>query len=329
MRCISVVCLLFLPLSLTAAEKLVLVAGGEKAGFKEPFGLDFLPDGSVVLVEFVGNKVSHVDKEGKVTTFAGTGMKGKADGPAEKASFNGPHNLVAAKDGTIYVADSLNNTIRKIDPKTKMVTTVAGVGSGFSGDGGPAKEAAFKQTFHVALDKTEENLYVVDLGNVRIRKIDLKTGIVTTVAGNGKKAIPVDGEKAVDQPLSDPRACDVDSKGRLYILERGGSALRVVEDGKIRTVAGPAAKLSGPKLIWVDKQDDVLIADAENSLIRKYTAKDGKIVNIAGTGKKGENGLDKAPLETEIARPHGVAEGPDGTIWIMDSYNHRLLKIVK
>lgn len=327
--------LLWLALPCSAAEKLVLVAGGEKANFKEPFGLDFLPDGSVVLVEFVGQKVRHIDKDGKVLTFAGTGEKGLVNGPADKSKFNGPHNLAVAKDGTIYVADSLNNVIRKIDAKTKMVGTIAGTGKkGFAGDGGPAKDAEFNQTFHVALDKEQANLYVVDLGNVRVRKIDLKSEMVTTVAGNGKKAVPKDGATAADTPLVDPRSCALDSKGRLYILERGGHALRVVEDGKIRTVIGagtptPTIKLNGPKLIWVDKNDDVLIADAENNRVRKYLAKDRDVVEIAGTGVKGDKGLDGDPKKAEVARPHGVAEGPDGTIWIVDSYNSRLLKIVK
>jgi len=325
------------------ADKLVLVAGGDKANFKEPFGMDFLPDGSVVLVEYVANKVTHIDKDGKVSAFAGTGEKGFKDGAADQAQFNGPHNLAVGKDGTIYVADSLNHVIRKIDPNIKFVSTFAGTGKrGFSGDGGPAKDAEFNQTFHVALDREQKNLYVVDLSNKRVRKVDLATGIVTTVAGNGKAGVPLDGAKAAEAALVDPRACALDSRGKLYILERGGHALRVVEDGKIRTVVGtgrsgatgdngPGTKagLNGPKILWVDKNDDVLIADAENSLIRKYIAKDGTIVRIAGTGKKAAGELGGPPLETAIARPHGVAEGPDGTIWIVDSYNARVLKIVK
>jgi sugar lactone lactonase YvrE len=325
------------------ADKLVLVAGGDKANFKEPFGMDFLPDGSVALVEFGAHKVTHIDKDGKVIVYAGTGQKGLVDGPADTAQFNGPHNLAVAKDGTIYVADSLNNVVRKIDPKTKMVSTIAGTGKkGFRGDGGAAKDAEFNQTFHVALDREQKNLYVVDLGNKRVRKIDLGTGMISTVAGNGKGGVPQDGAMASEASLVDPRACALDSNGRLYILERGGNALRVVEDGKIRTVLGtgkpgatgdngPGVKvtLNGPKLLWVDKNDDVLIADAENSLIRKYIAKDGTIIRVAGTGKKGAGDLSGSPMETALARPHGVAEGPDGTIWIVDSYNARVLKIVK
>src|SRR5947207_2095524 len=138
----SIVALLLFAVPAQAADKLILVAGGETANFKEPFGLDFLPDGSVVLVEYAGNKVTHIDKDGKVSTYAGTGQKGLVDGPADKAQFNGPHNLAVAKDGTVYVADSLNHVVRGIDPKTKQVSTIAGTGKkGFSGDGGPAKDA--------------------------------------------------------------------------------------------------------------------------------------------------------------------------------------------
>jgi DNA-binding beta-propeller fold protein YncE len=325
-----------------AAEKLVLVAGGEKAGLKEPFGLDFTSDGKIVLVEYSGHKVSQIDSEGKVTTRAGLGEKGLVDGPADKAKFNGPHNLAVAKSGDIYVADTLNNAVRKIDGKSGAVTTIAGKAKKwFAGDDGPAKDAEFNQLYHVALDADQTGLYVVDLGNFRVRKIDLKSGTIATVAGNGKKGVPADGAKAAEAPLVDPRACALDGKGRLYILERSGHAMRVVEDGKIRTVVGTGkvgstgdggpgtkATLNGPKFLWIDKSDDVLIADTENHLIRKYMAKDGTIVRIAGTGKKGSGGLDGPPLEVELSRPHGVAIGPDGTLYIVDSENSRVLKLV-
>jgi DNA-binding beta-propeller fold protein YncE len=337
-------CLLLITANAHSADKLVLVAGGDKAGFKEPFGLDFLADGSIVVADYGHSRICRVDKDGNVTTLAGSGQKGHADGTADKAQFNDPHCVAAAKDGAVYVADTANHLIRKIDSRTGAVSTVAGAGkAGFSGDGGPAIQAAFSQPYHVVLDARQDNLYVADLGNARIRKIDLKSGLVTTVAGNGKKGVPADGATAVEAPLVDPRACALDSKGRLYILERGGHALRVVEEGKIRTVAGTGkvgaagdggpglkASFNGPKFIWIDKNDDVLIADAENNLVRKYVVKDGAMVRIAGTAKKqGDKTLDKPPLETDLGRPHGVAEGPDGTIWIVDSFNDRILKIVK
>ena len=144
-------------------------------------------------------------------------------------------------------------------------------------------------------------MYLADLDNRRIRMIDLKTNVITTVAGNGAKGVPKDGSEATTAPLVDPRAVAVDSKGNVYVLERAGNALRVVDAaGKIRTVVGTGAKgatgdggnalkatLNGPKHLCIDRAGNVLIADTENHLIRKYLPAEGKIVRVAGSGKKG------------------------------------------
>ena len=310
-------------------------------GLKDPFGMDFL-NGELVLTEFGGHRVIKVDAAGKVTTLAGAGKPGTADGVGAKAEFNAPPNLVVAPDGTIYVADTSNHRVRKLDPKTGAVTTIAGSTKGFGGDGGPAKDAKFDQAYHVALDGGAKNLFVCDLGNRRIRKIDLATNVITTVAGNGTKGVPTDGSLATEAPLVDPRAMTLDRAGRLWILERAGHALRVVEDGKIRTVAGtgekghagdggPALKatMDGPKFLWIDPAGDVLIADTENHVIRKYVVKDGTIVRVAGTGKKGKDGAGGPAMSVQLSRPHGVAIGPDGTMYISDSDNGRLLKTGK
>jgi sugar lactone lactonase YvrE len=331
--------LMWLALAAPAAAADSLVPFVE--GLKEPFGMDFL-NGELVLTEFGGHRVLKVDAAGKVTTLAGAGKPGAADGAGDKAAFNAPHNLVVAPDGTIYVADTSNHRVRKLDPKTGTVTTIAGSTKGYAGDGGPAKDAKFDQAYHVALDAAAKNLYVCDLGNRRIRKIDLATNVITTVAGNGKKGVPADGSVATESPLVDPRAMTLDKAGRLWILERGGHALRVVEDGKIRTVAGtgekgsggdggPAlkAKMDGPKFLWIDPAGDVLIADTENHIIRKYVVKDGTMVRVAGTGKKGKDGVPGQAAAVQLSRPHGVAIGPDGTMYISDSDNGRLLKTGK
>jgi hypothetical protein len=162
------------------------------------------------------------------------------------------------------------------------------------------------------------------LDNRRIRAVDLRTGIVTTVAGNGQKGVPKDGEDARSQPLVDPRAVTVDSRGNVYVCERGGHALRVVDPaGKIRTVAGtgeagfsgddgPAAlaRLNGPKHISVDASDDVLIADTENHVIRRYSPRDGRIRRVVGTGNKGAAGLGGPAASCELNRPHGARARP-------------------
>src|SRR5437763_14695998 len=176
------------------------------------------------------------------TVVAGTGEKGdRVDvGPAAQSQFNGMHSLAVGPADDLFIADTWNNRARRIDAKTGKVFPFAGTGrKGFSGDGGPASAAEFGNVYCVAFDARRENLYLADLDNRRIRAVQLKTGIVTTVAGNGEKGVPEDGAEATHAPLVDPRAVAVDSQGALYILERTGHALRVVDrTGRIRTVAG-------------------------------------------------------------------------------------------
>jgi len=333
MRSFAILLLAVVPIF--AAEKLVPL----NTELREPFGMDFL-NGQLVLTEFGGHRIIQLDAEGKLTVLAG-GKKGTKDGKGADAEFNAPHNLVVAPDGMIYIADTSNHRVRRLDSKTGEVTTIAGSDKGYAGDGGPATKAKFDQTYHVSLDAEAKNLFVCDLGNRRIRKIDLKTGTIVSVAGNGMKGVPKDGAVAAEAPLVDPRVVTVDKTGRIWILERAGHALRVVENGKIRTVAGTGekgfsgddgpglkAKMDGPKFLWIDPAGDVLIADTENHCIRKFAVKDEIMTRIAGTGKKGKGAAGGA-LEVQLARPHGVAIGPDGTMYIADSDNGRVLKIVK
>jgi DNA-binding beta-propeller fold protein YncE len=275
--------------------------------------------------------------------LAGTGEKGLAgdDGPAIGAQFNGPHHLLIAPDGHLYIADTFNNVVRRIDLSTGVITRVAGTGQkGFGGDGGPARQAQFGGIFSIAF--RGRLLYACDLDNRRVRAIDLDTGLVRTVAGNGEKGIPIDGADAKTQPLVDPRAVALDSAGNLYICERGGHALRVVDRaGRIRTIAGTgspgfsgdggparAAMMNGPKHISVDNDDSILITDTENHVIRRYSPKDGTISRVAGTGTRGAAGLDGPAIHCELNRPHGAERHPtSGAIYISDSENHRVVRI--
>lgn len=331
---------LFLVLAAAPAEKIVLVVG---EGLNEPFGVDFDKAGNAYIVEMSGHRVSVLDPSGKLAPLAGTGKKGLVDGPGDKAEFNGPHHLLVGPDGQIWVADTWNNCVRKVDPATKAVSRVAGSGvKGSSGDGGPAAQAQFGGIYCIAFDAPMERLFICDLDFRKIRVMNVKTGIVTHFAGNGQKGVPAEGEAAATQPLQDPRAVACDSKGNVYILERGGHALRVVGvDGRIRTVAGTGkagladgpglqAQMNGPKHISIDANDDVLIADAESNTVRRYSPKDGSVRRVAGNGKKGAEGLGGAPAACGLARPHGVRTHPaTGEIWITDTYNHRVLRIAK
>jgi DNA-binding beta-propeller fold protein YncE len=332
---------LFVALTASAAraDKLVLVAGGGDGGdgvpalqvkLDKPFGVDADRDGNLWFVDYDAHTVRTIDGKGVVRTVAGTGKAGDGGdgGPAAKATLNHPHNLAVAPDGSVYIADTSNNKVRKID-RSGVITTVAGTGKkGFSGDGGPATKADCGGIYCVAIDPKGERLYLVDLDNRRVRMVDLKTGVITTVAGNGQKGVPEDGADAKSAPLTDPRAVAADDRGNVYVLERGGDVLRVVDAaGKIRTLVKPGT-LKGPKHLCIDRDGGVIIADAENHVVRKYQPKDGSLTRIAGTGKAGTAGLDGPPDKAELNRPHGVFVHPQtGVLYIADSWNGRILKV--
>lgn len=320
-----------------AAEKVELVAGG----LKEPFGMGFLGK-DLMLTDFGGHRIILISPDGKTSVLAGSGKVGNADGTGEAASLNAPHNLALMPNGMTYIADTMNHRLRLLDPKTKALSTLGGSDKGFAGDEGPVAKAKFDQLYHVALDAKNEHLLICDLGNRRIRSVDLKTNIITTVAGNGKRGVPKDGENAVSEPLVDPRAMEIDAKGRLWIVERGGHALRVVENGKIKTVIGTGkaglsadnvlpkeAMMNGPKNLFITKEGTVLIADTENHCIREYNPEANTFKRLIGTGKKGKGEVGGLPLETALNRPHAVTVDAAGFIYVADSDNGRVIRFKK
>jgi len=342
------------------AATLELVAGGgqtEKNAaalscrLKEPFGVEFLPSGEMLVVEMTsGNRVLKVDRSGILTQIAGTGAKGLSGdgGPALGASFNGIHNLAVTPAGDILLCDSFNNLLRGVDARTGIIRTLAGgVGAGASAAGAttnsePALDARFSTLIQIALEPSGRHLLMADIGHRRICRLDLASGMIETVAGNGQRGVPSDGAPARQAPLVDPRAVVADGASGFYILERGGNALRHVDAaGVIRTVAGtgkagdsgdggPAlqATFNGPKHLCMDRDGSVLIADAENHVVRRYSPATGMVTRVAGTGKAGMGATGGEPLQTALRRPHGVTVGPDGMLYITDSYNDRVLRLV-
>lgn len=331
----------------TRAETIVLVAGGPEDGtgipatrarLVEPYGVDFDAAGNFFIVEMdTGNRLLKVDGAGILTHVAGRPVAGDAgDGGAPLAAqFNGPHNLVVLPGGDILIADTWNGRVRRVDLVRERVSTVPGFLV-------PADRVRAAGPYCIARDFSGTKIYIADLR--RVHQLDLATGELRVVAGNGEKGVPADGARAIEAPLFDPRAVTVDRQGNLYILERNGHALRVVDrGGRIRTVVNASgrrgatgdggdarlATLNGPKHLCVDLEDNVIIADAENNLIRKYVPATGRIERVAGTGKVGTAGLGGPPERCELHRPHGVTVHRDGTLYITDSYNNRILKIVK
>lgn len=340
--------------ALVQADHVELVAGGGSspapapalnAQLNTPFGVDFDAEGRLWFVELQGHRIGRIEN-GQLTIPAGTGEKGFGGdgGPGPAATFNGMHNLAIGPAGEVFVSDTWNQRVRRLDPRTGIVTTFAGTGEkGFSGDGGPATQAKFGGIFCVSLDAPRHRLILTDLDNKRIRVVDLQTGIVTTIAGNGTRGVPVNGAKAIDSPLVDPRAAIADKEGRVYVLERGGHALRVVDvDGTIQTVVGTGTKgntgdggpgleatMSGPKHLCLDRDGSIVIADTDNHVIRRYDPTTKLITRIAGTGQTGKTGIGAVPLQLDMNQPHGVYVHPRGDLYIADSYNHRILKVVR
>ena len=334
-------------------SKIELVAGGgigadgslaKEARIVRPFAVDFLPTNELVFVEFTGGERVRGIRRGRVDTIAGTGAQGFGGdgGRAREAKFDGMHSIVVLPNGDILVADTFNHRIRRIDSRTEIITSFAGTGDeGFSGDGGPADHARLAEPYCLWLDLARNRLLVADLRNRRIRSIDLRTGIISTIAGNGQRGRPEEGALATQAPLLDPRAVAVDSTGNLYILERAGHCLRVVgSDGRIRTVAGAgapgysgdggdaaSAQFKGPKHLAIDRDDNVLIADTENHVIRKFIPRQGRMELVAGTGKSGAAGVGGPPDRAELNQPHGVYVHRSGDLYIADSTNDRILRI--
>ncbi|QXD25126.1 hypothetical protein F7C95_04290 [Opitutia bacterium ISCC 51] len=301
----------------TKEPALTLVVGPD-TGLINPFGVAFDDNGAMLIAEYEGGRLWKHEVGKPLEQFG-------ADIP-----FNGMHNLVRTQDGRIYISDTRANYVRMIDEKTGEDTIVAGTGEGgYNGDGIPATEAQLNDPISISLSPDEKRLLIADIRNRRVRFVDLDTGMIHTIAGNGTTAVPEEGSLAAESPLIDPRGMAEDSQGNLYILSRRGHALRVVRpNGRIYTIAatgeahaqnGPAmqAGFKGPKHLCIDTDDTVIIADAENHLIRRYDPATQIVSTLL------DHGHDGSPL----ARPHGVWVTPDRTLYICDSYNNRILKL--
>lgn len=300
---------------------------------ENPFGVDFDAEGNMYIVELEGGRVHRLDTAGKLTRIAGDGSKGYLGdaGPATDAVFNGMHNCVVAGGNQLLISDSWNHCVRRLNLGEGTIDTIAGTGeAGFSGDGGVARSAKFDYVMCIALSSDGNTLHIVDLKNRRIRNVDLKTNLVATVAGNGEKGVPPDGAVATNSPLVDPRAADSDAEGNLYILERGGHALRVVRpDGSIETVAGSGekgfrdapgrqAQFGAPKHICTDPAGNVYIADDLNGAIRKYDPATRQVTTLLGRGF--------GHADICLSHPHGVRYH-DGHLYVVDSGNSRILRL--
>jgi sugar lactone lactonase YvrE len=280
-------------------------------------------------------------KPGTLLTVAGIGKKGFAGdgGPATQAMLNNPYGLAFDAAGTLFIADRLNNRVRKVSPEG-IITTVTGSGpkTPQEADGGPALDAKLTAPEDVAVDGSG-NLFIADSGQQRVRKVS-PDGIITTVAGNGDENFSGDGGIATEAALLGPGGLAVDAVGNLFIADTRNNRVRKVSpDGIITTVAGNGqaefsgdggraveAALNKPFHIAVDTTGSLFIADWANNRVRKVGL-DGIITTVAGTGEAGFAGDGGPAREAKLFGPDGVAVDSAGNLFIADLYNHRVRKV--
>ncbi|MGI9119568.1 MAG: right-handed parallel beta-helix repeat-containing protein [Acidimicrobiales bacterium] len=333
-----------------------------EAALGGPFDVAIDGEGNFYIAEVFGNRVRKVDTNGIITTIAGDGTTGQCSpedpncdpftpppdvgdgGPATEAQLNQPTGVAVDVAGNVYIAESQGNRVRRVDAATGIITTVAGTGAfGFSGDGGPATEAVFASPVRVALDNSGTFLYIVDQQNLRIRVVDLSTGIITTFAGNGEGGFgaPVsgDGGPATEAVLGGPLDVDVDSAGNVFIAAEGRVRRVDATTCIITTVAGtgelgfsgdggPATEAAiNPQGISVDG-NDLYIADGENNRIRVVDLSTGIITTVAGTGERGFSGDGGPPTQAELAYPVGIDVDEALGILFADLFNARIRQIL-
>ena len=345
--------LLILSASLLAAQSIVTIAGTGAPGFSgdggpatqaqidNPYGLVIGPDGGLYFCEIGNHRVRRLDlKTHLISTVAGSGQKGYGGdgGTAMAAALNEPYEVRFDQAGNMFFAEMQNHVVRRVDAKTHLISTVAGTGvAGFGGDGGPAVKAQLRQPHSIAFDP-QGRLLICDIGNLRIRRVDLSTGMIETWAGTGERKPTPDGAPISGTPLNGPRAITSDPDGNLYLVLREGNAVYRIDarTGRISHLAGtgetgyegdggPArmARLSGPKGIAWAPGGSLYLADTESHTIRRIDLKTGIIATVIGNGQRGD-GPDGDRRQCRLSRPHGIFVDRSGTVYVADSESHRI-----
>ena len=269
--------------------------------------------------------------------FAGDG------GPAIDAVLNFPSAVAVAEDGTVYIADTWNHRIRRVNPGTGVIATVAGTGQAKGyGDQGPAVHAALNEPVALALDGSD-CLYIADQSNNRVRKLDLTSGVITTVVGTGESGYNGDGAPGAETALAGPSGLAVDQEGNLYIADTFNGRIRKWDrhTGTVETVVGgtgefqftpgeneSSANLSRPYAIALHPDGRLFITDSDNHLIRVWNLQKREMSLLAGNGQAAFSGDGKDPLHSSLNFPFVVALDTRGHVYIADTFSHRIRVVV-
>ena len=257
---------------------------------------------------------------------------------ATRALLNFPSAVAVDSAGTLFIADTWNHRIRRVDSKTGIIRTVAGTGQAkWTGDGGPGSSASLNEPVALVLDGTR--LYIADQSNNRIRMLDLDSGVITTVVGTGDSGYNGDGMPALESALAGPSGLALDYEGHLYIADTFNGRIRRMDrnTGFLSTVAGNGAEfryergvneqsqsLARPYGIAITSEGHVLITDSDHHLIRKWDVGKKEMMLVAGNGQSTWAGDGGPAVESGLSYPFGVAVDALGNIGIADTFNHRI-----
>lgn len=305
---------------------------GATATFDGVVGVAVDGSDNVYVADQSNDAIRKIDSSGNVTTFAGTGSTGAANGPAASATFKLPEGVAVDASGNVYVGDTFNNLIRMI-ASNGTVSTLAGSGASGAANG-TGTSASFSSPAGVAVDASG-NVYVADHGNNLIRKIT-PSGVVTTLAGSGSSGAANGTGTAAS--FSGPFGVSVDSSGNVYVADTGNNLIRLITPtGVVSTLAGSGAtgsangtgavaSFSSPQGVSVDSSGNVYVGDTYNNQIRKITPA-GVVTAYAGVASSTTGYTDGPAATATFADPMGVAVSSTGTVYTADSGSNKVRKI--
>jgi hypothetical protein len=311
-----------------------------------PFGVEFGPDGALYITVIGSHRVLRLDSaSGRLTSVAGSGKKGYAGdgGPATQALLFEPYEVRFDSRGNMLILEMRNHVLRRVD-KSGIIQTIAGDATlGDRGDGGPAREARLHYPHSMVLDR-DDNIYVGDIMNHRVRRIDARSGKIETVVGTGAEGEPRDGGLAREQPLSAPQGLGIYDGGLWLASFRLHRIWRVdLASGVIRRVAGTGARgysgdggdplqatLDGPRGMKISAEGILYLLEGENNVLRAYDIRRNTIRTIAGVGPTRHKYEGDGVLATlaPLWQPHGACISRDGSLILSDTINHRVRKLV-
>jgi sugar lactone lactonase YvrE len=306
-----------------------------------PSAIAYDAAGNLYIAETGNHIIRKVDTAGKITTVAGTGTQGFGgdNGPATAALLDSPQGL-AFGGGNLYIADTHNHRIRQLNLSTGVITSIAGSSAGFSGDSGPATAAQMNLPTALALDSSN-NLYIADTQNYRVRKLNLTSGIITTVAGDGTQGFGGDNGPATAAEVDSPTGLAVDTSQNLYIADTHNQRIRKVAAATetITTIAGGTAGFSGdngvaaaarlalPHGLSIDSAGNIYIADTANHRIRRIDPVTGTITTVAGDGTQSFSGDGNAATEASLDSPRATTVTAAGLVTLSDTANQRVRQL--